>query len=227
MTSVLVVDDQAVFRAGLGMLLDTAPGVRVAGLAADGADAVRQAARLRPEVILMDIRMPGMSGIAATEQILAQAGEPVPKVIMLTTFDLDVYVYAALRAGASGFLLKEEEPERIIAAIGVVAAGDMLFAPPVVRRMVEAYATRLGQAEKTPADLSRLTCRETEVLRLVGRGLPNSEIAVRLAISEATVKTHLNRVMTKLALSSRAQCVVVAYETRLVVPNAGESAPRP
>ncbi|MBT2488151.1 response regulator transcription factor [Streptomyces sp. ISL-96] len=221
MTTVLVVDDQDLIRAGLAALLRAAPGIEVAGEAANGEEAVRLASALRPEVILMDIRMPAMSGITATERILAEAGDPPPKIMVLTTFDLDEYVYAALRAGACGFLLKSAGPERLLAAVDVVAAGDLLFAPTVTRRLVESYLNSPLARSAGPAthpDLSVLTSRELEVLRLVGTGLSNLEIANKLVISESTVKTHLNRTMTKLGLSSRAQAVVLAYETALVVP---------
>jgi DNA-binding NarL/FixJ family response regulator len=211
MTNVLVVDDQVLIRAGLAALLRAAPGIDVVGEAADGAEAIELAAKTQPHVVLMDIRMPGVNGIAATEQIVAAT--PAPRVLVLTTFDLDEYVYAALRAGACGFLLKDAEPERLIAAVHAVAAGDTLFAPSVTRRLIEAYVPSVPN----PA-LDVLTPREVEVLRLVGTGLANADIADRLVVSEATVKTHLNRAMTKLDLSSRAQAVVVAYETGLVKP---------
>jgi DNA-binding NarL/FixJ family response regulator len=211
MTKVLVVDDQVLIRAGLAALLRAAPGIDVVGEAADGAEAVALAAETQPQVVLMDIRMPGVNGIAATEQIVA--ANPAPRVLVLTTFDLDEYVYAALRAGACGFLLKDAEPERLIAAVQAVAAGDTLFAPSVTRRLIEAYVPSVPG----PA-LDMLTPREVEVLRLVGTGMANADIADRLVVSEATVKTHLNRTMTKLDLSSRAQAVVVAYETGLVKP---------
>jgi DNA-binding NarL/FixJ family response regulator len=217
MTGVLVVDDQVLIRAGLAALIRAAPGLDVVGEAADGEQAVAIAARLRPDVILMDIRMPGLNGAAATERILATAAAPPPKVLMLTTFDLDEYVYAALRAGASGFLLKETSPERLLAAIHTVAAGDMLFAPSVTRRLIEAYAPTTS-GEQPPPDLAALTAREVEVLRLVGTGRSNADIAAELYVSEATVKSHLNRLMAKLDISSRAQAVVVAYESGLVVP---------
>ncbi|WP_327328070.1 response regulator transcription factor [Streptomyces sp. NBC_01210] len=221
MTRVLVVDDQFLIRAGLVGLLHAAPGIEVVGEAGDGEEAVALAAATCPDVILMDIRMPGMSGIAATEKILADAADPAPRVLVLTTFDLDEYVYGALRAGASGFLLKDSGPERLLAAVAAVDGGDALFAPSVTRRLVEAFARQCGPTAATdepPPDLGALTSREVEVLRLTGRGLSNLEIAGELFISEATVKTHLNRTMTKLDLGSRAQAVVVAYETGLVTP---------
>ncbi|MFJ3774360.1 response regulator [Streptomyces sp. NPDC090075] len=220
MTRVLVVDDQFLIRAGLVGLLEAAPGFEVAGEAGDGAQAVRLAAETRPDVVLMDIRMPGLNGIEATERILAQAVAPAPRILVPTTFDLDEYVYGALRAGASGFLLKDSGPERLLAAVRAVDGGDALFAPSVTRRLVEAYARQRGSRPGTgpPPDLEVLTSREVEVLKLTARGLSNLEIADRLYISEATVKTHLNRTMTKLDLGSRAQAVVVAYETGLVTP---------
>jgi DNA-binding NarL/FixJ family response regulator len=230
MIRVLVVDDQDLIRAGLVALLRAAPGVEVVGEAADGDQAVARAAAVRPDVILMDVRMPGTDGTAATERILAEAaaappatGLPgtapaLPRVLMLTTFDLDEYVYAALRAGASGFLLKDTGPERLLAAIEAVARGDMLFAPSVTRRLIEAYVRRCAPVPDTPALLEALTAREREVLLLTARGLSNAEIAAQLCIGEATVKTHLNRTMTKLDLDSRAQAVIVAYETGLVTP---------
>jgi DNA-binding NarL/FixJ family response regulator len=218
---VLVVDDQFLIRAGLVGLLNAAPGIEVVGEAEDGDEAVRVAAETSPDVVLMDIRMPGTDGVRATELILAQATDPVPRVLVLTTFDLDEYVYGALRAGASGFLLKDSGPERLLAAVTAVRGGDALFAPSVTRRLVEAYASRAGHRPREaepPPELDALTTREVEVLGLIGRGLSNLEIADRLYISEATVKTHLNRTMTKLDLDSRAQAVVVAYETGLVTP---------
>ncbi|MFF1694309.1 response regulator [Streptomyces sp. NPDC058257] len=239
MTRVLVVDDQFLIRAGLVGLLRAAPGIEVVGEAGDGAEAVALAATTRPDVILMDIRMPGMSGIVATEKILAGAPEPAPRVLVLTTFDLDEYVYGALRAGASGFLLKDSGPERLLAAVAAVGGGDALFAPSVTCRLVEAFARQSGTgtgtgtgpgsgsgsgtggSAKPPPDLKALTLREVEVLKLIATGLSNADIADHLYISEATVKTHLNRTMTKLDLGSRAQAVVVAYETGLVTPGGG------
>ncbi|MEU6486495.1 response regulator transcription factor [Streptomyces sp. NPDC046887] len=219
MTRVLVVDDQFLIRAGLVGLLTAAPGIEVVGEAADGEEAVALASRTRPDVVLMDIRMPGMGGIEATERILAAASAPPPRILVLTTFDLDEYVYGALRAGASGFLLKDSGPERLLAAVAAVGGGDALFAPSVTRRLVEAYARQSAdEATRRPPDLDALTDRETEVLRLTARGLSNLEIAGELFISEATVKTHLNRAMGKLSLDSRAQAVVIAYESGLVTP---------
>jgi DNA-binding NarL/FixJ family response regulator len=220
--TVLVVDDEILIRAGLAALMRAAPGLTVVGEAADGHEAVALAAETRPDVILMDIRMPGMDGITATERILAESRDKLPRVIVLTTFDLDEYIYAALRAGASGFLLKETEPHKVIAAVQAVAAGDMLLAPSVTLRLVEAYVQQ-PRTVRTPEapSLSQLTPRELEILRLVGTGRTNTEIAGDLTVSEATIKTHLNRTMAKLRLTSRAQAVVVAYETGLVTPGRG------
>ncbi|MGW3558398.1 response regulator [Streptomyces sp. NPDC000963] len=219
---VLVVDDQFLIRAGLVGLLKAAPGTEVVGEAVDGEEAVALAGQLRPDVILMDVRMPGGNGIDATARILAEAPDPAPRVLILTTFDLDEYVYGALRVGASGFLLKDSGPERLLAAVTAVAGGDHLFAPSVTRRLVEAFAHRAAPAEEPvragAPELDALTGREREVLQLTGKGLSNRQIAGELHISEATVKTHLNRAMGKLGLASRAQAVVVAYESGLVVP---------
>ncbi|GAA3389833.1 response regulator transcription factor [Streptomyces roseoviridis] len=218
MTRLLIVDDQVLIRAGLAALAAAAPGFDVVGQAATGEEAVELAASLRPDVILMDIRLPGMSGITALEHILRRAADPKPKIIMLTVFDLDEYVYAALRAGASGFLLKDTPPERLLAAIGLIADGEMLLAPTVTRRLVETFAPRSEATGTQAASLPELTERETEVLRLVGRGLTNEQIADQLVVTVATVKSHLNRVMSKLRLGSRAQAVVLAYESGLVTP---------
>lgn len=218
MTSVLVVDDQDLVRAGFAALLEAVPDVRVVGEARNGLEAVEKALDLRPDVILMDIRLPELDGVKATERILAQAGPEKPSVLMLTVFDLDEYVYTALRAGAAGFLLKDSPPETLIAGIHAVARGDMLFGPTITRRLVEAFTQGPPEQPAAPPALAGLTERELEVLRFVGAGTTNADIARSLQVSEATVKTHLNRVMTKLGISSRAQAVVVAYETGLVRP---------
>ncbi|WP_432514260.1 response regulator [Kineococcus sp. SYSU DK001] len=218
---VLVADDQALVRAGLVALLRAAPGTEVAGEAADGQQAVDLTLAVRPDVVLMDIRMPVIDGIAATRRILGAeraSGEEPPKVLVLTTFDLDEHVYAALRAGAAGFLLKETPPARIIAAVEAVAAGDVLLTPRITHRLVEAFRP---QRVSGSAVVDALTAREREVLVLVGQGLSNAEIAERFVLSEATVKTHVKRVMGKLGLASRAQAVVWAYESGLVVPGDG------
>ncbi|AGM06708.1 response regulator [Amycolatopsis keratiniphila] len=221
MIEVLVVDDQDLVRAGFVALLRAAPGITVVGEAADGQEAVDLAARLRPDVVLMDIRMPGTNGVVATERILAAERDRPTRVLVLTTFDLDEYVYAALRAGASGFLFKDVRAERLVAAIHTIAAGEQLFAPSVMRRLIEAYANRPGGPTGAPGpELDCLTARETEVLRLVGKGMTNGGIAGELVVSESTVKTHVNRAMTKLGLSSRAQIVALAYESGLVTPGA-------
>jgi DNA-binding NarL/FixJ family response regulator len=213
---VLVADDQPLIRAGLVALFRAADGFDVAGEAADGAEAVTLTTRTSPDVVLMDIRMPVMDGIAATREILAATG-PHPKVIVLTTFDLDEYVYGALGEGASGFLLKDTPPQRIISAIRAIADGDILLAPRITHRLIETHA-RQHRSTTGGSRLEDLTARETEVLRLVGNGLTNTQIAARLVVSEATVKTHLKHTMSKLRLNSRAQAVVLAYETGLVIP---------
>ena len=213
---VLVVDDQAMVRAGFSALLGGQPDLEVVGEAANGAEAVELATEKAPDVILMDVRMPVLDGLAATRQILAGAtpGEP-PRVIMLTTFDLDEYVYDALRAGASGFLLKHSSPDDLAAALRVVAAGDALLAPSITRRLVEDFARLQPVLPTTAADL---TPRETDVLRLVARGQSNREIAATLVLAEQTVKTHVSRILTKLDLRDRAQAVVYAYESGVVSP---------
>ncbi len=216
---VLVVDDQVLIRGGLVALLAAAPGFEPVGEAGTGAEAVSLAATTRPDIVLMDIRMPELDGIEATRRIIAAAdGEAAPRVVMLTTFDLDEYVYTALGAGASGFLLKDTPPDRILAALGVVMAGDILLAPAITQRLVETYAGQQRPVSLRDPALDQLTPRETEVLQLVGNGLSNEQIAHRLVLSESTVKTHVKRVMSKLDLSSRAQVVVVAYESGLVRP---------
>ncbi|MFJ4775774.1 response regulator [Streptomyces sp. NPDC088762] len=218
MPSVLVVDDQFLIRSGLTALLTAAPGYEVVGEAADGDEAVRLAAETRPDVVLMDIRMPGTDGITATERILAGRDADRadgPKVLVLTTFDSDEYVFRALRVGASGFLLKDTPPDRLLAAIATVHAGDMLFSPRALRGLVDTYAAPAARAPHP--GLAALTPREREVLGLVGAGLSNADIAARLVLSAATVKTHVHRCMSKLELSSRAQAVVLAHEFGLAV----------
>jgi DNA-binding NarL/FixJ family response regulator len=214
--TVMVVDDQEMVRAGFSALLDAQPDLQVVGQAGDGAQAVELAAELKPDVILMDVRMPVLDGLAATRRILAGSapGEP-PRVVMLTTFDLDDYVYAALRAGASGFLLKHSTPDELAAAVRVVAAGDALLAPSVTRRLVEDFARAQPVVPITPV---HLTPRETDVLRLVARGLSNRQIADELVLAEQTVKTHVSNTLTKLDLRDRAQAVVYAYEAGVVTP---------
>ncbi|WP_329321417.1 response regulator transcription factor [Streptomyces sp. NBC_01262] len=214
MPTVLVADDQFLIRSGLIALLQAAPGIDVVGEAQDGEEAIELAALTRPDVILMDIRMPGISGITATERILAQAQASPPKVLVLTTFDLDEYVYGALKVGACGFLLKDTPPDRLLAAIDTVHAGDMLFSASVIKGLIETYTPRPADPEPHSA-LGTLTPRELEVLGLVGAGMSNSDIAQRLVLSTATIKTHVHRCMRKLTLNSRAQAVVFAYETGL------------
>jgi DNA-binding NarL/FixJ family response regulator len=215
-TRVLLVDDQSLVRAGFRLILESQPDFAVIGEAPDGEQAVTLARRHRPEVILMDIRMPGMDGLEATRQILAN-GLSGCRIVILTTFDLDEYVYAALRAGACGFLLKDVTPEQLIAAVRLVAAGDALLAPSITRRLIERYAARNARSEVT-ADLSSLTERELEVLRLMARGLNNEAIGETLFVGEATVKTHVAHILDKLHVENRVQAVVAAYESRLVVP---------
>jgi DNA-binding NarL/FixJ family response regulator len=213
--SVLIVDDQALVRAGFRMILDAEEDIDVAGEAADGVDAVAEAQRLRPDVILMDVRMPQMDGIEATRQLLAANGLE-SKVVMLTTFDMDEYVYDALRAGASGFLLKDVPPEQLVAGIRAVARGDALLAPSVTRRVIEEFVRRPpSSARELPPEVSALTARELEVLKLVSKGLSNAEIAKELFVSETTVKTHVAHVLTKLGVRDRVQAVVLAYECGL------------
>jgi len=216
MIGIVVADDHEVVRAGFAALLDTQPDFTVLGTAADGAQAVRVCRELKPDVVLMDVRMPGTDGIEATRQL--SAGDVTPKVLILTTFDLDQYVFDALRAGASGFLLKDVTAERLFEAVRVVAAGEALLAPAVTRRLISEFARIRPQAAAPPAALSALTPRETEALRLVAEGLSNSEIAARLVVTEETVKTHVSRVLAKLGLRDRTQAVVTAYESGLVVP---------
>jgi DNA-binding NarL/FixJ family response regulator len=210
---VVVADDQRIVRDGFAALLETQPDITVVGSAADGEEAVRVCGEQRPDVVLMDVRMPGLDGIAATRR-LARG----PKVIILTTFDLDDYVYDALSAGASGFLLKDAGAERLFEAVRVVAAGDALLAPQVTRRLIAEFARQRPRVQPRPERLAELTPRETEVLRLVAEGLSNTEIAARLVLSDETVKTHVSRVLGKLGLRDRTQAVVAAYESGLVAP---------
>jgi DNA-binding NarL/FixJ family response regulator len=212
---VVVADDQDLVRSGLEMVL-TARGVDVVGSAADGRAAIEVARRTRPDVVLMDIRMPVLDGIAATREITAH--ELPTRVLVLTTYDLDSYVYGALQAGAAGFLLKATPPDRLVAGIETVAAGESLLAPSLTRRLIEEHVRRPAPVDGTPAPLAPLTERELEVFELIARGLSNDEIAARLVVSEATVKTHVNRILSKLALRTRVQLVVLAYETGWVRP---------
>ena len=225
MIRVLLADDQALIRAGFRVLLEAADDIEVVGEAVNGEQAIEQARSLRPDVILMDIRMPGTDGLAATHAIAAGAELAATKIVILTTFETDEYVYQALRAGASGFLVKDAEPEELIRAVRVVHRGEALLSPSVTRRLIASLATRApaGQPAGLPAgqphpDLARLTEREREVLGLVARGLSNDEIAGKLFQSPLTTKTHVSRIMTKLAVRDRAQLVVIAYESGLVIP---------
>ncbi|XVV14791.1 response regulator [Actinoplanes sp. CA-131856] len=216
MIKILIADDQAMVREGFGALLGAQPDMLVVGDAADGSQAVTRTRELRPDVVLMDVRMPVMDGLEATRQLSAAA--PDVKVVILTTFDLDDYVYAALRAGASGFLLKDAPAADLIQAVRIVAAGEALLAPSVTRRLIAEFAARPATDRPRPAALNALTPRETDVLRLIARGLSNQEIAADLVVAEQTVKTHIGRILAKLGLRDRAQAVVFAYETGLVVP---------
>jgi DNA-binding NarL/FixJ family response regulator len=210
---IVVADDHQVIRTGYAALLDTQPDFTVVGTASDGDEAVRTCRELSPDVVLMDVRMPGVDGIEATRRL---GGPDAPRVLILTTFDLDEYVYDALRAGASGFLLKDVTAERLFDAVRVVAAGEALLAPTVTRRLIGEFA-RLRPSPPAPA-IATLTPRETQVLRLIAEGLSNPEVAARLVVTEETVKTHVSRVLNKLGLRDRTQAVVAAYESGLVVP---------
>ena len=221
MIRVLVADDQTLVRAGFRVLVESAPDLEVVGEAGDGVEAVELARRELPDVVLMDIRMPVMDGLEATRRTVALDRAEGIRVLVLTTFDLDEYVYEALRAGASGFLLKDTPPADLLAAIRVVAAGDALLAPSVTRRLIAEFARRPEPSAVTPAALAALTDREREVLALVARGLSNAEIAELLVVSGATAKTHVSRVLAKLGARDRAQLVMLAYETGLVTPGSG------
>jgi DNA-binding NarL/FixJ family response regulator len=214
---VLVADDQDMVRAGFAMILDAQDDIEVVGEAEDGKGAIAEAARLCPDVLVMDIQMPTLDGIAATRAVLAQA-PPGPRVLVVTTFDIDEYVYEALRAGASGFLLKNAPPEDLVRAVRVIAAGDSLLSPRVTTRLIEAFARQPPAPPAPPASLNELTPREHEVLALVARGLSNAEIADRLVVSRGTVKTHVERILMKLTLRDRIQAVILAYETGIVTP---------
>jgi DNA-binding NarL/FixJ family response regulator len=216
--SCLVADDQAMVREGFGALLAAQPDLTVVGQAADGADAVRLADELQPDVILMDVRMPVMDGLEATRRILEHASDEAPRVLMLTTFDLDEYVYDALRSGASGFLLKDAPADELVHAVRVVAAGDALVSPSVMRRLIADFVAQPQRARPEPVALDVLTPREREVLGLVARGLSNAEISTMLVVAPQTTKTHVGRILRKLNLRDRAQAVVAAYESGLIVP---------
>jgi len=225
MISCLIADDQAMVREGFGALLAAQPGIAVAGLAADGAEAVRLARQTRPDVVLMDVRMPVLDGLQATRELLSDPSDPsdpsdAPRVLMLTTFDLDEYVYEALRAGASGFLLKDAPAAELVHAVRVVAAGDALLAPSVTRRLIADFTKRPRARASGPVGPphSPLTPREEEVLALIARGMSNAEISDTLVIAEQTTKTHVGRILMKLQLRDRAQAVVFAYESGLVTP---------
>jgi DNA-binding NarL/FixJ family response regulator len=218
---VLLVDDQALLRSGLRALLDAEPDIEVVGEGSDGAEAHQLAAALRPDVVLMDIRMPGVDGLAATTMITADVTLSGVRIVILTTFELDEYIFEALRSGASGFMVKDTEPAELIRAVRTVAAGDSLLSPKATRSLIEEYASRAKPAALAP-DLDMLTPREREVMSLVAAGLTNDEIADRLVISPTTAKTHVSRAMIKLGARDRAQLVVFAYETGLVAPGWNE-----
>ena len=214
---VLVADDQDMVRAGFAMILDAQDDIEVVGEAEDGERAIAEAVRFSPDVLVMDIQMPTLDGIAATRAVLAQT-RPAPRVLMVTTCDIDEYVYEALRAGASGFLLKNAPPEELVRAVRVIAAGDSLLSPRVTTRLIEAFTRQPAAPPTPPASLNELTPREHEVLTLVARGLSNAEIADQLVVSRGTVKTHVERILMKLNLRDRIQAVVLAYETGIVTP---------
>jgi DNA-binding NarL/FixJ family response regulator len=215
---VLLVDDQALIRAGFRMILDAEEDIEVVGECADGTQAIDSVKRLRPDIVLMDIRMPEMDGIEATRRIVQADGDPSLRVLMLTTFDLDEYVYDALRAGASGFLLKDVPADQLVEGIRVVAQGDALLAPSVTRRLIQEFSRGTARALEEPESISELTPRELEVFRLLARGMSNAEIAAELVVSETTVKTHVARILMKLGVRDRVQAVVLAYESGVVAP---------
>jgi len=219
---VVIADDQKLVRAGFSMILGAQPDIEVVGEADDGAEAIRVARAARPDVVLMDVRMPELDGLAATRELLSKGpeGRHVPKILILTTFDVDDYVYEALAAGASGFLLKDTPPEQLVEAVRAVAAGDSLLAPTVTTRLIEHFVSSRARREQPPDGMDELTPRELEVFRLIARGLSNAEIASELVLSDATVKTHVARILLKLGLRDRVQVVVAAYESGLVRPGA-------
>ena len=218
----LIADDQALVRAGFRMILDAEPDIEVVGEAEDGADAVEQIRRLKPDVALMDIRMPRLNGLEATREVVGDGnGDGATRVLMLTTFDMNEYVYEAIRAGASGFLLKDVPADQLVAGIRVVAEGEALLAPSITRRLIEEFAAHAPIERTPPKELDELTARELEVFKLVARGMSNAEIAAELVVSETTVKTHVARILMKLHLRDRVQAVVYAYESGMVQPGAG------
>jgi DNA-binding NarL/FixJ family response regulator len=227
MIRVLIADDQALVRAGFHAILESQDDIEVAGEASNGQEAVELAREGRPDVVLMDIRMPGLDGIEATRRLLRADG--APKVLMLTTFDLDEYLYEAMRAGASGFLLKDVPSEQLVEGVRTVARGDALLAPALVRRLVEGFVRRPSPGTRVPAELAGLTERELEVLKLVAQALSNAEIANELFVSETTIRTHVTHILAKLRLRDRIQVVVLAYESGLVTPGAvnKSATPRP
>jgi DNA-binding NarL/FixJ family response regulator len=214
---VLIADDQALARAGFRMILESQEDIEIVGEAEDGAQAVTLARELAPDVVLMDIRMPGLDGLEATRRLLLD-GPNGTHVLVLTTFDADEYVYEALKAGAAGFMLKSAPPARLVEAVRLVASGEALLAPTITRRLIEDYVRRPPPGTRSPKELEQLTDRELEVLKLIARGLSNAEIAATLVVSQATIKTHVNRVLSKLDLRDRVQAVVLAYETGLAQP---------
>jgi DNA-binding NarL/FixJ family response regulator len=218
---ILICDDQALVRAGFKLILDAEEDLEVVGEAGDGTEALELAEACRADVILMDVRMPNMNGIEATQRITASSKDDEgPKVLILTTFDLDEYVYEALRAGASGFLLKDAPAEQLVAGIRVVADGEALLAPSITKRLIEDFARAAAPAESSPAGLGDLTARELEVFKLMARGMSNAEIAQSLVVGDTTVKTHVARILMKLGLRDRVQAVVLAYESGIVQPGA-------